>query len=332
MNAERAGQPDVIVRDGYHISIWIAGDLVVLRARPLGASHEPAALHEPALPSRSRLLVWGGRRGIIRDRVRPRTRSGRLKAWLLQRRRPTPEEQIDALANELLTAISMLEPATPDAWVARGEQVLIQPSPWETEGRYLSGRSIRSGNGTPARITIAAAALGVGAIGALLLLLAAAGSGSDGPIPQTAPTELDSTDGSQLPVDANTAEEIPDDASPRLARRSTVQPIASEPSAPAYVFVPSEEPDLRALGPRSAIARRTISCSRATACSSSRRSSGSIRARSPTRTSSTQTQRSSQGRRFECRVARPPRRPERPRDRPRSRRRRRRFQRRGSRG
>ena len=121
-----------IVREGFQVSCWSYRGFVVVSARPR-RSRQSSEDSLPALPSRSRIVVWGDGSGQIRDRVRNPTPRARLGAWLRRVPFPSRDAQLEALTDELLAAIG----EAPDGleWAERGGDALVPRSPIRLPGQ-----------------------------------------------------------------------------------------------------------------------------------------------------------------------------------------------------
>jgi LysM repeat protein len=107
-------------RDGFVLSVWTDGSAVLIRARP---DRDAEQEQVPALPTTARIVVWSHRHGMIRDRLRTPWPWKRFVAWLRHTSVPTRSEQIEALADELLTAIERTALAdAPWAETSRGDE------------------------------------------------------------------------------------------------------------------------------------------------------------------------------------------------------------------
>ena len=104
-----------IVREGFEVAASHNGREAIVRVRPYKAGRVYDAL-QPALPTWSRIVLWGEGCGMIRDRIRPPTVWRGFVAWFRAQPLQTVEMQIEALTDELL------------AEIARGEEPKTGPS------------------------------------------------------------------------------------------------------------------------------------------------------------------------------------------------------------
>ena len=120
---------DEVVREGFDVRCWTQGRHAVITARQ-AATGSPLP-PRPALPSRARIVVWSDGSGQIRALLQKPTRISRFVAWLRGRALPTRAEELDALADELLAAISEVDPEAP--WLEIGDsalpRIIIEPPP-----------------------------------------------------------------------------------------------------------------------------------------------------------------------------------------------------------
>lgn len=242
MGPNADGNSHDLVRDGFQISVWRDGDYAVISARPSRLIDEQAP-ERPALPSRARLLVWAGRQGVIRERLRSCSRWARLIAWLRRRRCATPAEQLELLTDELLAAISVFELSEQDSWAEPGNRSEAPPPLVRTNfGSYPGGPVTRRGRGR--RILLASSLVAIVAITAFVLISAGAGADANTLAPEDMlPVSIDSPASTSVALDHPSA-----DAQGSVSETAPVETAAARPiSTPRYVFVAAEEPALREL-------------------------------------------------------------------------------------
>ena len=124
-----------ILREGFAVSCWTYQGFVVVSAR----AHRARQLEDemlPAVPSRSRIVVWGDGSGQIRDQLRRRTPRARLRAWLRGVPFPSPEAQLEALADELLAAV--VDAPGGGAWAERGGASSVPHAPIRLPGDHVT--------------------------------------------------------------------------------------------------------------------------------------------------------------------------------------------------
>ncbi len=97
-----------IVREGFEVAASHDGREAIVRVRPRKAGRVCDAL-QPALPTWSRIVLWGEGCGMIRDRIRPPTVWRGFVAWFMGKPPQTLEMQIEALTDELLAEIARAE-------------------------------------------------------------------------------------------------------------------------------------------------------------------------------------------------------------------------------
>ena len=230
------------VRDGFRISVWRDGDYAVISARPSRLVDEQAP-ERPALPSRARLLVWAGRQGVIRERLRGCSRWARLVAWLRRGHCARPAEQLELLTDELLATISVFELSEQDSWAEPGNRSEARPPLVRTNlGTYPGALAARRGRGR--QILLASSLLAIVVLTAFVLISAGAGADANTLAPEDMPPiSIDLPASTSVAPDqqsANTEEPVSETA--------PVETAAAGPSAtPRYVFVAAEEPALREL-------------------------------------------------------------------------------------
>ncbi len=184
-----------IFREGFEITCWNFGGFAVVKARPYH-SREPGDDALPALPSRSRIVVWGSGSGQIRDHVRKPTVHARFAAWLRGLQFPSREAQLEALTDELLAAIGEAPGGTD--WAERGGDTQVPRWPIR-----LPGQRPIDLEPAPMRWATALVALGLAAARALAR---AAG--------RTQVRGSDPNDGSELPPEPVQISESDETGSP----------------------------------------------------------------------------------------------------------------------
>ena len=214
MGANADGDSRDLVTDGFRISVWRDGNYAVISARPSRPIDEQAP-ERPAFPSRARLLVWAGRQGVIRERLRSCTRWARLIAWLRRRHCAPPAEQLELLTDELLAAISVFELSEQDSWAEPGNRSEAQPPHVRTNfGAYPGAPATRRGRGRGRRILMASSLLAIVAITAFVMISAGGGADANTLAPEDMlPVSIDS------PASTSVAPVSPERACARAGQR-----------------------------------------------------------------------------------------------------------------
>ena len=223
-----------IVSEGFAVSCWTYGRFVVVSARPR-RPRQPGDDAVPALPSRSRIVVWGDGGGQIRDRVRRRTPRARFRAWLHGVPFPSREAQLEALTDELLAAIG--EAPGGDGWGERGGAANIPQAPIRLPGQRPADLDGGHAYWGPAVVVLSVAAA-LALAGALALLRDTGATDATEMPPQ--PVQIgELADGTGLPPGAAG----PAGASTAEAGDPSPAPAIDDASSAAEIALPPPEAD-----------------------------------------------------------------------------------------